>query len=438
MKKTFKLLNNLDKNAIAIYHGRKIFKEEFLSHVELTKNHLLLRKYAINLCENRYHFLVAFAACISLGQISLFPSSKAKKEIERLSESYFNSYLVNDEDVVDLYQQNNKNEFKKTKNFDINAQQTVAILFTSGTTGKAKENPKTWGQLNESSIRVGRRLWPKGVHGKCMIATVPPQHMFGFETSIIYPLTLGVMMHDGYPFYPLDIQQIALKTPEPKILITTPLHLKACIGLRENWHNIDSVISATSLLSNDIANEVAKILNTHVFEIYGCSESGAIATRRTNKDDRWELLEDYDIKAKGNDVLLKAVGYKNLINISDQIKMINNRFFYLLGRSSDLVKIGGKRESLSGLSHKLKKIDGVDDGIFFIPKENTGQRVRLAALAVSSTLTRNQIIHLLSQTIDSVFLPRPLRVVTNLPYNELGKLPLNNLIKMIDGTPLDI
>jgi hypothetical protein len=35
---------------------------------------------------------------------------------------------------------------------------------------------------------------------------------------------------------------------------------------------------------------------------------------------------------------------------------------------SDLVKIGGKRESLSGLSYKLKKIDGVDDGIFFIPK----------------------------------------------------------------------
>jgi hypothetical protein len=54
MKKTFKLLNNLDKNAIAIYHGRNIFKEEFLSHVELTKNHLLLRKYAINLDSTRF------------------------------------------------------------------------------------------------------------------------------------------------------------------------------------------------------------------------------------------------------------------------------------------------------------------------------------------------------------------------------------------------
>jgi hypothetical protein len=88
-------------------------------------------------------------------------------------------------------------------------------VFTSGTTGEAKKNPKTWGQLNESAIRVGKRLWPKGVQGKCIIATVPPQHMFGFETSIIYPLTLGIMMHDGYPFYPLDIQQIVLETPVP-------------------------------------------------------------------------------------------------------------------------------------------------------------------------------------------------------------------------------
>jgi acyl-coenzyme A synthetase/AMP-(fatty) acid ligase len=55
------------------------------------------------------------------------------------------SFLINDEDVIDLYQQNNKNECKKTKNFDISAQQTVAILFTSGTTGEAKKNPKTWG-----------------------------------------------------------------------------------------------------------------------------------------------------------------------------------------------------------------------------------------------------------------------------------------------------
>lgn len=433
MNKVFRLLNKSEESAVAIYHGRKVFKEEFLFHVGLTRVYLSSSKYAINLCENRYHFLVTFVACVSLGKISLFPNSKTPGEIARLSKAYSDSHLINDKDVVNLYTGVSKSKNILVKNFDIEAQQIVSILFTSGTTGMAKENPKTWGQLNESSIRVGRRLWPKGVSGKCLITTVSPQHMFGFETSIIYPLTLGIMVHDSCPFYPLDIQQAVLETSEPKIIITTPLHLKACVGLTENWSNIDSIVSATSPLSNDIAHKAEGILGADVFEIYGCSESGAIATRQTSKSDKWELLEDYDIKVLNNATLLKAVGYDNLINISDQIKVINSRFFYLLGRIDDLVKVGGKRESLSGLSCKLKKINGIDDGVFFMPNNNTNNRTRLAALVVSSVLTKEQIIQLLAHTIDSVFLPRPLKIVTTLPYNKLGKLPLDNLIKIINN-----
>ena len=81
--------------------------------------------------------------------------------------------------------------------------------------------------------------------------------------------------------------------------------------------------------------------------------------------------------------------------------------------------------------YRLKEIDGIDDGVFFIPKEDANSRVRLAALVVSSVLRKEKIIQLLAQTIDSVFLPRPLKIVNNLPYNKLGKLPLNDLIKMI-------
>ncbi|HIL87060.1 MAG: AMP-binding protein [bacterium] len=431
MNRTFKLLNDLDKGAIAIYHGRKIFKEEFLFHVSLTRSYLSSKKYAINLCENRYHFLVTFAACVTLGKISLLPSSKASEEIYRLLKSYPDSHLINDIDIADLYIDNGNGKKISVKNFDIDAKQIVSILFTSGTTGKAKQNPKTWGQLNESSIRVKKRIWPEGVFDKCIIATVPPQHMFGFETSIVYPLTLGVMVHDSYPFYPLDIQQAALEISESKIIITTPLHLRACIGLTKGWSNIDSIVSATSPLTSDIASIAESVLGANIFEIYGCSESGAIATRRTSKNNEWELLEDYSIKTSGKSTLLKAIGYEDLIDISDQIKIIDNNFFYLLGRGNDLVKIGGKRESLSGLTCKLKEIDGIDDGVFFIPKEDTNSRVRLAALVVSSVLRKEKIIQLLAQTIDSVFLPRPLKIVNNLPYNKLGKLPLNDLIKMI-------
>lgn len=431
MKKIFKLFNDLDTGAVAVYRGRRIFKDEFLLHVDLTRDYLSSKKYTINLCENRYHFLVTFAACVSLGKISLLPNSKLPREIDRLSKSYPDSHLINDEDIIDLYTDCKNGNKALVKNFDIDAQQIVSILFTSGTTGKAKKNPKTWGQLNESSIRVGNRFWPEGVSGKCIIATVPPQHMFGFETSIIYPLTLGVMVHDGCPFYPLDIQKAASEMPESKIIITTPLHLKACIGLAKGWNNIDSVVSATSPLSRDIANNAENVLGANIFEIYGCSESGAIATRQTSQHNEWELLKDYSIKVSGNSILLRAVGYDELIEISDQIEIIDSNFFYLLGRGGDLVKIGGKRESLSGLTFKLMEIDGIDDGIFFIPKETTNSRVRLAVLVVSSVLSKEQIMQLLAQRIDPVFLPRPIKAVDRLPYNKLGKLPLNDLVKMI-------
>jgi acyl-coenzyme A synthetase/AMP-(fatty) acid ligase len=431
MSKLFKLFNDLDGDLVAIYHGRRILRDEFLVHVNLARSNLSLNKYAINLCENRYHFLVAFAACVSLEKISLFPNAKVPKEIDRIAKSYPDSCLINDEDIAGLCVDLINVRKNLVKNFNINSQQTVAILFTSGTTGKAKKNPKTWGQLNESSIRVRQRFWPDGVSGKCIIATVPPQHMFGFETSIVYPLTLGVAVHDGHPFYPLDIQQAISESTDSKILITTPLHLKACIGLTKGWGNIDSIVSATSPLSIDIASNAERILGANIFEIYGCSESGAIATRRTSKNNEWELLEDYSIKVSGKSTLLKAIGYEDLIDISDQIKIIDNNFFYLLGRGGDLVKIGGKRESLSGLTCKLREIDGIDDGVFFIPKEDANSRLRLAALVVSSVLRKEKIMQLLAQTIDSVFLPRPLKIVDNLPYNKLGKLPLNDLIKMI-------
>jgi hypothetical protein len=58
-----------------------------------------------------------------------------------------------------------------------------------------------------------------------------------------------------------------------------------------------SLLPTLIALSFNCPHVFEKILNTHVFEMYGCSESGAIATRQINKGDKWELLEDYDIKA---------------------------------------------------------------------------------------------------------------------------------------------
>ncbi|MDT8404806.1 AMP-binding protein [Sulfuriflexus sp.] len=299
------LFETSDIDTIAFYAGRLIKRNTFLSHVEQTRTILENRKYCINLCENRYHFLVAFAACTSLQQISLLPSSRADKEIERIETSYKDNYRVDDRIIEAICRKSNIKNDTVGNNLHIDSEKEVAIVFTSGSTGRPKANLKTWRQLSESAIRVKERLFNPELQYS-VIATVPPQHMYGFETTIIYPLMLGVAIHADRPFYPLDIRKALSEMPSPRVLITTPIHLKACNSDKEKWPDIDFVVSATAVMQEEVAKEAEEVINTQVFEIYGCSEAGAIATRQMTRNPGWCLLRDYKINNKNNESKLAS------------------------------------------------------------------------------------------------------------------------------------
>jgi acyl-coenzyme A synthetase/AMP-(fatty) acid ligase len=55
----------------------------------------------------------------------------------------------------------------------------------------------------------------------------------------------------------------------------------------------------------------------------------------------------------------------------------------------------------------------------------------VAALVVAPTLTAREVLEQLASGVDSAFLPRPLLIVEQLPRNELGKLPRENLLKAL-------
>lgn len=416
---------------LAYYNGRVITQKEFLSHVNAVRRKLARHKYCINLCENRYHFLVAFAACASLGQICLLPASRSDSEISRLHASYENSYLL-DESMIELLCSNKeKQQTTLASNFQIGRNQIVVIVFTSGSTGVPTENPKTWGQLVASAERIKHRFGFNCSQQHVLIATVPPQHMFGFETTIVYPLVSSVAIHAGRPFYPMDIQQAIADTPSPHILITTPLHLKVCSSEKTSWPSIDFIISATAPLPADTAETTEQVLNTRVFEIYGCSEAGAIATRRLCESSRWHLLENYRVAISNKNTVLEIPAYPQAIVIPDQLEVYDECYFKLAGRNSDVINIGGKRGSLADLSNKLKSITGISDAVFIMPDKQHGKRTRLVALIVTNNPDTKQLRLDLAKLIDAVFLPRPFIVVQQLPYNEIGKLPRAKLLELV-------
>jgi acyl-coenzyme A synthetase/AMP-(fatty) acid ligase len=98
-----------------------------------------------------------------------------------------------------------------------------------------------------------------------------------------------------------------------------------------------------------------------------------------------------------------------------------------------MLKIAGKRASLGDLNQKLLAIPGVEDGVFIAPENLQNERQRLTALVVAPTLSKKQILHQLTQSIDAAFLPRPLHFVESLPRNSTGKLPREQLVSFLKG-----
>lgn len=412
------------------FKDKTITQEEFKSDVTHIATHLKEHEHAINLCEDRYLFALTFVACILQKQICLMPASRAKKEIQTLEEDYPDTHQINDALIEKLLttKTNSKPDFPN----EINAAQLVAIVFTSGSTGKPTANLKYWGTLVDSAQRVASQLNFNKPTQHTIVATVPPQHMYGFETTIIFPLVTGVCVHNAKPFYPEDIRETLNSVIKPTILVTTPIHLRACTQMDLEWPEIDFALCATAPLSEELAKNAEEKMKTTVREIYGCSEVGVIATRKTTHGQNWTLLPDYTFTERLNHFCIVTPLIDEEILLPDQIKQIDTKTFRLLGRQSDLIKIAGKRGSLSDLKIKLCEMDGVEDAVFFMPEDNPGENSRLTALVIAPTLNAKDINVFFSQQVDRAFLPRPLIKVEKIPYNETGKLPRKNLLNVLE------
>ena len=258
--------------------------------------------------------------------------------------------------------------------------------------------------------------------------------MFGLETSVLLPLQYGCAIDNRRPLFPADIATALGTLPTPRALITTPLQLRACASAQQPLPDNAFILSATAPLSAQLAQQVEALCNTQVKEIYGSTETGAIATRATASESSWLPLPGVEITEQSDESWQVQAPHLDVPQpLADRLQREGERFA-LLGRNGDLIKVAGKRVSLGDLNHILLSIDGVKDGIFFLPQEELdGRTTRLSAVAVTDGLDETALIEALRRRIDAAFLPRPLVLVEKLPRNETGKLPLNQLVSLLNA-----
>jgi acyl-coenzyme A synthetase/AMP-(fatty) acid ligase len=260
--------------------------------------------------------------------------------------------------------------------------------------------------------------------------------MYGFEASVLLPLASGNALTAERPFYPADICAALARAPRPRVLITTPIHLRALMGANAPIPDTDLIVSATAALSGQLASEVEQRCRTRLLEIYGTTETGSIAARRTTETPEWRLWPEVTLEARAGETWARGGHVGQPTRLCDVIEVTGRDRFLLHGRVADLVNIAGKRSSLAYLDHQLNSIPGVLDGAFFHGDAAAGDAAvtRVGACVVAPGLDAAAIAAELRRRIDPVFLPRPLLLVASLPRTSTGKLP-QEALRSLAATP---
>jgi acyl-coenzyme A synthetase/AMP-(fatty) acid ligase len=262
-----------------------------------------------------------------------------------------------------------------------------------------------------------------------LIGTVPAQHMYGFESTVLLALVSGNAFSADRPFYPADVAAAVAQVPRPRTLVTTPLHLRALLASGIELPPLDLFVSATAPLELDVARDIESKFGATLLEIYGSTETGQIATRRTSASTVWRLWPGVRLNRSNDQVFANGGHIEQLTAMQDVIEITGEDEFLLHGRAADLVNVAGKRSSFGYLNAQLNAIPGVTDGVFFL-REGAGGSIgvaRLGAVVVAPSLNAAALTEQLRQRIDPAFLPRPLIFVERLPRNATGKLPQREL-----------
>lgn len=420
----------------AVRAGRLISAGELLGAAHAIAEGLPERRFVVNLCKDRYCFALGLLAALLRGQVSLLPPNDTPLMLRQLARAYPNAYALCDGPL-------NESPLPVTHIMPpdqpspcaavpaISASQHAVTLFTSGSTGEPKPIEKSWRTLVESTRNGSGQLGLARLPCAQLIGTVPPQHSYGLESTIMLALQHGLVMHARRPFYPADITAALAQAPRPRILVTSPIHLRILLQSGEAMPPVDLVICATAPLSAQLALEAERTFGGPLMEIYGCSEAGQIAVRRTTQTDVWQCFEGLSLHPTGERCHVRSAGAPDLVLLPDIIEQTGTSQFLLHGRTGDVVNIAGKRSSLSHLNFHLNAIAGVRDGVFIMPPGDECGVSRLMAFVVAPGLSADDILSELRLRIDPVFLPRPLRVVDILPRNTLGKLPHAEILRLV-------
>ncbi len=421
---------------LAWCQGRPVSAGQFIAEAQALAAQLPAQGRPVNLCHDRYLFALGLAAALLRGQTSLLPPNALPDTLRQVPAGGAPPYAMSDEpgvvgDALPLLALRRPAGCTPARAIPAVAADLEAVcLLTSGSTGAPQPHAKRWHTLSTNiaaeAERLAQTLGRPTLAGLTLVATVPAQHSYGLESSVLLALLGGAAFESGRPYFPADIVAALAQVPAPRALVTTPFHLKTLLLAGVALPAVDLLLSATAPLSPQLAAQAESACGGPLVEIYGCTEAGQVASRRTTAGDTWTTLGTLRIHAEssedGERYVVSGGHVAEPTPLADVLELFDARRFRLLGRANDLIHVAGKRSSLAHLNFHLNRIEGVDDGAFWMPDEVAEAVMRPVAFVVAPTLSARQVIAALRQHLEPTFVPRRVVHVQALPREATGKL----------------
>jgi acyl-CoA synthetase (AMP-forming)/AMP-acid ligase II len=399
-----------DEDIVAIRARQPINRATFLRDVNALAARLPDHEYILNLCTDRYRFMVGFAAALCRQQISLLPPGDTAGILRVVAEDYPDLYALTDTTQVPLpsliYPEILDGGDAKGAVHLVPGQQPALILFTSGSTGRPTPVAKTWGTLVRSARAAGERLGVQRRAAPTVIGTVPHQHSYGLESTILLGLQHGLIIDAGGLFYPADIRARVEAANSRCVLVTTPVHLQALVAEPDGRSMFPRSAHRDLRLHRGGTDGDAPI------------RSGRALAMPERRYDRCKQRRHVGKRRRG-----RGSGFAAGRRRADcRRAVLSSRPIRRSGGCSGKTDVSGSSQP---------PLD--EDGAFVMQDQDGGPVARLGALVVAPGLGADAIRGALRERIDPAFLPRPLVVVDNLPRNALGKLPRDKLLKLLRG-----
>ena len=304
------------------------------------------------------------------------------------------------------------------------------IYYTSGSTGIPIAALKTIENILSEIEVITALLSERQI--KKVIVTVPFIHLYGTLFGLMFPLMNHIDVVIKEHFLPFDLIDMI---DDNTLVVTTPLYIKALNKLSETKDLSKSLfISSTAPLDADSITLFNEKYQSDIMQIFGSTETGGIAYKMNNTQ-RWTPFKGVSIDVNEKSELIVTSSFvsnrlfennfrdtEGVIETFDYIEKYENNF-KLIGRSSKIFKVAGKRYSTIQIEHILESQDDIDKALVFVEMEKEALRSEYLDITIESQkqYTTREIKKILRDKLSNLKFGIKLHVVDVIPVNRVGK-----------------